>query len=221
MKKIFGTVVIIIVVLFSVVVGKMIGGVANERLFPPKKSAVSEQAAFSENSFLTSLATDANKRLPMRIDAETRADTIVAGPGRKFSYVYTLVNHKAASVDAQQFHRAHASTIKANVCASKKMQVFFRNNVAVSYYYRGSDGAFITEINILPADCGYRFKHEYVAPPTAARKPLKREIIPHPPRQYVAPAAPAKKAVTQDTTHKPTRQTARSLCDAGFSQACQ
>ena len=36
----------------------------------------------------------------MMVDADTRLDTTLGGPGAKYTYLYALVNYSSASVDA-------------------------------------------------------------------------------------------------------------------------
>lgn len=68
------------------VVGFVIGGLIvmgiKHTIFEPEKSGISEQE-------LIEVANELSKRLPITVDSETRLDTVVAGPGKKLTYVYT------------------------------------------------------------------------------------------------------------------------------------
>lgn len=95
-----------------------------------------------------------NKQLPMTVDRVTRWETTQAGPGRAFTYHYTIVTARAAEIDTTEFYRAMSSHLRNSVCTSPDMQVFFKNGVTISYSYRGSDGRHVTKVAITPRDCG-------------------------------------------------------------------
>ena len=95
-----------------------------------------------------------NKQLPMSVDRDTRWDSTQAGPGRAFTYHYTIITARAADVDTAGFYQAMSSHLRNSVCTSPDMQVFFKNGVTVSYSYRGSDGRHISKVAITPRDCG-------------------------------------------------------------------
>tara|TARA_B110001454_G_scaffold199186_1_gene203777 strand:- start:1027 stop:1506 length:480 start_codon:yes stop_codon:yes gene_type:complete len=95
-----------------------------------------------------------NKQLPMTVDRDTRWDSTQAGPGRSFTYYYTIVTARATEMDATDFYRAMSSHLRNSVCTSPDMQVFFKNGVTVAYSYRGNDGRHVTKVSITPHDCG-------------------------------------------------------------------
>ncbi len=95
-----------------------------------------------------------NNKLPMSVDRDTRWDSTQAGPGRAFTYHYTIVTARAADVDTMGFYQAMSSHLRNSVCSSQDMQVFLKNGVTVSYSYRGSDGRHISKVVIKPRDCG-------------------------------------------------------------------
>lgn len=95
-----------------------------------------------------------NKQLPMTVDRSTRLESIQAGPGRAFTYHYTIVTARAAEIDTAEFYRAMSSRLRNGVCTSPDMQVLFKNGVTVSYSYRGSDGRHVTKVAVTPRHCG-------------------------------------------------------------------
>lgn len=95
-----------------------------------------------------------NKQLPMTVDRDTRWDSTQAGPGKAFTYHYTIVTARATEIDTTEFHRAMSSNLRNSVCTSPDMQVFFKNGVTVSYSYRSSDSRHVTKVTINPRDCG-------------------------------------------------------------------
>ena len=92
----------------------------------------------------------------MMVDKETRLDTTLGGPGRKYTYYYTLVNNSSESVDPQQLQKALGPSVKREACSNKTFKILFENGVVITYSYRGNDSRFITQIDVLPSDCGYR-----------------------------------------------------------------
>ncbi len=103
---------------------------------------------------LTLLADKANSTLPMMVDRNTRWDTTMAGPGKNFTYFYTMPGHASADLDPVATREAIAPQVTGNVCGNKDMQVMFKAGVTAHYVYRGNDGAEVVRLAIAPADCG-------------------------------------------------------------------
>lgn len=91
----------------------------------------------------------------MMVDKETQLDSTIGGPGKKFTYLYTLVNFSSQEISWQQFNNSLSTNLRNSVCSSKEMEVFFKNGVQVVYKYRGKDGVIIGDIVINPSDCKY------------------------------------------------------------------
>lgn len=96
-----------------------------------------------------------NKQLPRTVDSDTRWDATEAGPGRRFTYQYTIVAARAAEVDAAWFYQNMSSNLRNSVCTNQDMSVFFKNGVTVVYSYRGRDSRHITKIELSPQNCGF------------------------------------------------------------------
>jgi hypothetical protein len=92
-------------------------------------------------------------RLPMWVDDATRWEGTVPGPGRKWTYVYTLMTASSADVSEQQIQDALGEKIRISVCTSREMQVFVKNKVQVVYHYNGNDGADIGEVAVDTRQC--------------------------------------------------------------------
>ncbi len=101
------------------------------------------------------MADQLNARMPMTIDQDTRLDNILAGPGTRITYNYTIVTASSREVDRAALMNHLKTTLKSGVCSHPDMQVFFKNKVTVGYSYRASDGPFVGKLNITPRDCGY------------------------------------------------------------------
>ena len=104
---------------------------------------------------LVRIASDLNKSLPMMIDAETRLENVVAGPGRTVIYRYTLVNYtKAADFDPSDFAESVRPTAANQYRTSDGMRRFREGGVTMRYHYSDREGVFLTEVVIGPGGAG-------------------------------------------------------------------
>jgi Tfp pilus assembly major pilin PilA len=103
---------------------------------------------------LRATANEVNKGLPITFDKVTRLDTSMAGPGRKFTYYYTLVTLSRTSIDDSRLAK-FAETIKNRACTNKDMDEFFQNKTVVGFHYSDRDGNLVKQIEVHPTDCGY------------------------------------------------------------------
>lgn len=94
-----------------------------------------------------------NRDLPRMLDRDTRMDTTIIGPGRKFTYMMTLVNYSSSDIDHVQLKQMLGTSIRNGVCTAEFMRVFIRNNVTIVYRYRANDGGMIGDIVVSPTDC--------------------------------------------------------------------
>lgn len=130
--------------MFGALIG---GGVANA-------AGKATTARMTADEALVKVTTLINPRLPITIDPDTRWDSTVAGPGRRFTYHYTITTVRASDINAINFNQNMTPHLRNNAC--KNMPEFFQNGVAVAYSYRGNDGGHVTTIEINPRDCPYR-----------------------------------------------------------------
>lgn len=93
-----------------------------------------------------------NAMAPMMLNPFTRLDGATVGPGKKFTYKYTLLKQKAAEVDVSKWRQSVVPMLKKDVRASKAMLPLFQQGVTVCYRYHGKDGVLIDEIAIDPSD---------------------------------------------------------------------
>jgi hypothetical protein len=128
--------------------GAMIGGAVGNAI------GKSTGQKMTVDEALVKVVDQINKQLPMAVDHDTRWDSTQAGPGRRFTYHYTIVSARAVEVDATDFYQTMSRNLKNSVCTSQDMQVFFKNGVTVSYSYRGNDGRHISKVEINNRDCG-------------------------------------------------------------------
>ena len=98
-------------------------------------------------------ANNVNRKTPQMIDADTRIDGAVAGPGLSFTYLYTFPNIASTAVAQGAFDSKVAPNYRKSLCSSSEAQVFFANAVTVHYVYRGSDGGQIGTVTLTAKDC--------------------------------------------------------------------
>ena len=103
------------------------------------------------NAALLEASNNLNQNLPRMLDAETRLDTSIVYK-RNFIYRHTLVNLSAEEID-EETNDEERERIANTVCTTKGMQVFFINNVTVTYSYYGKNGKHITDIVVTPERC--------------------------------------------------------------------
>lgn len=127
--------------------GALIGGAAGNAV---SKSAASQLMV---EEALVNTTDQINRLLPITLDPDTRWDSTVAGPGRRFTYHYTILTMRASKIDTPNFRRVMVTRLRKSVCASPDTQVFIKNGVTVSYSYRGRDGRHVCNIDIWPRDC--------------------------------------------------------------------
>jgi hypothetical protein len=101
---------------------------------------------------LATEVTTLNKQLPKMADKETRIDSVSSGPGRLFTYHYTMINDTAGTVNLPYFIANFAPGLRAGVCQNLAQMI--KRGVTVAYEYRGHDGKPITTVTTTPASCG-------------------------------------------------------------------
>jgi hypothetical protein len=131
--------------IFAALVGGAVGNAAGK----------ASTARTSVEDVLPKVADRVNKQLPMTVDRDTRWDTTSAGPGRKFTYHYTIVSARGSEIDAAYFNKTMAGQLRSSVCSSQDLQIFLKHGVTLSYSYRGSDGRPFSTIDIAPQMCGH------------------------------------------------------------------
>ena len=86
------------------------------------------------------------------VDAETRLDS-TGGINKQFFYSYTMINHSAEEINTEAFTDAMQPRLINGVCTTKEMEVFMKNNIPVSYVYRGKNGKQFLTITVDPSQC--------------------------------------------------------------------
>lgn len=108
---------------------------------------------------LREAASDLNRDLPQMIDSDTRLNSVMGGPGLRFTYYCTLIHYSSTELSSSQkaeIKRNFRILLKNRLCSDPGLRTFFfKNNVSVSGYYEWADGVFFTEIFVYPSDCGF------------------------------------------------------------------
>jgi hypothetical protein len=106
---------------------------------------------------LVASALSINSKMPVMVDADTRADKVVAGPGRRFSNYYTVLRiATVADVDSKKFMKERFDHGVAIVCSGPKIATLFKLGVTSSYVFSAKNGEKIGSFDLTPSDCGFR-----------------------------------------------------------------
>jgi len=97
-----------------------------------------KQNIFDKN--LVQTANQLNKNLPVMLDSETRLDSTMALPGKKFSYYYTLVNYSVDELDIENFENIMKPTILNGLKTNSDLKGFRDNKVTMIYFYKDKNG---------------------------------------------------------------------------------
>jgi hypothetical protein len=130
------------------VIGGMIAMGIKHAIFEPRKSGINEKE-------LMQIVEVANKQLPLMVDNETRCDGAIAGPGKKITYLYTLINYSSYEIDSQKLKELFIPERIKAACTNEGTKYYLERNVHVGARYKGNDRGFITELDVAPSDCGY------------------------------------------------------------------
>ncbi len=139
----------------TTIVPGLIGVFSNAAfLFLFSSVAISSYTNYNENA-MARISESLNKQLPKMINSETRLDKTTVGPGKRFSYFYTMVNYKGSEFDREDLKQSIGAKIRDSACTEKSLQAFFEKGLTIVYSYSGNDGAPAFEIPVNPSDCGY------------------------------------------------------------------
>ncbi|MCP4603374.1 MAG: hypothetical protein GY847_23135 [Proteobacteria bacterium] len=129
----------------KVIVVSIIGGIIGYVLVVQFSSS-----GVSFDKALMNTASEMNKNCPMMIDKETRLDSTLGGPGKRFSYFYTLVNYGPGDIDKAKIISSLRPNIVNNAKSSEDMKLFREQDVELIYIYKANDNSEITRIVIKP-----------------------------------------------------------------------
>jgi Zn-dependent protease with chaperone function len=116
----------------------------------PPVSAASEPI----EAALRAAADTITRGAPQWPDPETRLDGATAGPGRRFTYRYTLPRFRGEHVPRGTVEAVLSPKITADACDSGQLRYFLDNDVTLAFEYRGSDGRDLGRVEVTRASCG-------------------------------------------------------------------
>ena len=144
--KVLGVIGVLILAAIASGIGKEVGRSAVKKYASDRNDGAVEEA-------LRQAAGQINRGLPMMVDQYTRMDSTVPGPGKKLTYLYTLVSVNSADVSQQQLQDALGTSVRNGVCTNRDMQFLVNSGVQFVYLYRGGDGGVIGDVVVNPQDC--------------------------------------------------------------------
>jgi hypothetical protein len=95
---------------------------------------------------------DMNRKCPMRIDEWTRLDSTKAGPGKTFTYYYTLVSRTRDKVDAKSMEKQLKPLFVNNLKTNQSLEVIRKNRATMCYVYHDKNGQYILNIRVKPEE---------------------------------------------------------------------
>lgn len=137
--KIVGIIIVIIVTVIAGTIGKQL-----------VNSLFHHNLTFDEQ--LMKIAEELNKSCPFLVDSDTQLDATIGGPGKTFTYKYTLINFSKDEIDSVEFVNLLRPTLINMIKTSKDMQIFREKLVTMNYTYYDKDGIFIAKIEIASED---------------------------------------------------------------------
>ena len=121
--------------LVLIVLAAVIGSIIGKYIIDGTRG---KQNIFDKN--LVETANQLNKNLPIMLDSETRLDSTMALPGKKFSYYFTLVNYSVDEVDIENFENIMNQNILNNLKTNSDLKEFRDNKVTMIYFYKDKNG---------------------------------------------------------------------------------
>ena len=96
------------------------------------------------------LVNEMNEGLPKMLDDDTRLERIEGGPGKRLTYVCTMVNYSSSDISKAAFDREVAPYIKQSLMTNKALYPLFKKKIAIVYRYEGNDGVYVSEVLMRP-----------------------------------------------------------------------
>jgi hypothetical protein len=88
-------------------------------------------------------ANEANKTLPKQLDEFTRWDRVEAGPGKAYSYIYTITK---SLTDSEK--QSLKENVSRQALATPEMQAIFAAGITVWYKYYDTSGKCVVEFSV-------------------------------------------------------------------------
>lgn len=92
-----------------------------------------------------------NRHNPRQLDSVTRLDTVLAGPGRRLTYMMTVL--KPLTTTPRSFGHMMRAQSLAGLCTDPAMRPFLEDSVVMATTYRDVEGRFIAGHELGAKDC--------------------------------------------------------------------
>lgn len=127
------------------IVGIVIGKVAVQSYFDHQRETAFDRALVETSSQL-------NAKLPMQVDKYTRLDSTSPGPGKRFTYLYTVSGVLFKGVNVEGLIKALRPTVVNSYKTSPQLASFRDHGVEMHYVYRDTAGNYLGEIAVSAQD---------------------------------------------------------------------
>ena len=105
--------------------------------------------------YLSKIAAEINRSVPVMIDKETELMPLVGAPGMLI-YNYRLVGYTVAKLDHQKFAAGAKQRVTQGACGRPETRdEFLKKGVTLRYSYFDKDKQHIATVDVTPADCGF------------------------------------------------------------------
>lgn len=133
-----------IIAVILLVSASFLGSTFSEKILGTGSASIQEQLKEAEDEI--------NKTCPQKLDNDTRLDKVKSGPGKKFTYYYTLINIDSDKLPKEAFDEQIGPEIKKNAIDGEGVQTMLKKGITVEYHYAGKDGKKISHISIDPSN---------------------------------------------------------------------
>ena len=105
--------------------------------------------------YLTKIAAEINRSVPVMIDEETELLPAAAGHAMLI-YNYRLVKYSVARLDHQKFAAGAKQKVSQGACSRPETRDgFLKEGVTLRYSYFDKDRQHVATVDVTPADCGF------------------------------------------------------------------
>lgn len=157
-RQSLGCLSIIGVVLVAALAKTLVGSLFDSKSSSPSSNVYSSNPSTTSASevryedLLRMTAQRMSAQMPMKIDADTSMDSVSSGPGRVFTYNYTVTTATKDQIDFATIESAFRPKLLNNYKLQSSMKAFRDHNVELRYVYYDKNKEYITTIAISPKD---------------------------------------------------------------------
>lgn len=105
----------------------------------------------SEKDQVQKIAEAINAIAPKMVDSDTRLDGAVAGPGKRLTYNFTLIEINANEINRNLWNNEVAPMIRSNLLGNPNTIKLQKEGIIIISRYSSSDSVLIDEIILEPA----------------------------------------------------------------------